>query len=284
MQIFKLNPRAIYSMAKKEFADNVRNKWIIALTLIFIILTVATSYLAGGGTSSILGGMEETVVMLLAITTILVPLIAVMLGYATISGECESGSLGIVLAYPIKRTEVLLGKIIGLSSVIVVSVIFGFGIGGVLIAVSAGAEAWTSYLAFMGLVILLGILYLSAAILFSALTARRVTSLAAGVILFFWGMIYGTIIFGIYIATGGNISELMSGAVAFPDWIWVSVVFSPMDMSQMTIMKAFNISKAFGFEMDMPSFMSLGFLVLVQLIWISVSLILAFYFFKKRDI
>ncbi len=284
MQLFKMNPRAIYSVAKKEFADNVRNKWIIALIIIFIILTLATSYLAGGGTSSILGGMEETVVTLLGISSILVPLIAIILGYSTISGECESGSLGIVLAYPIRRVEVLFGKIFGLGFVLFVSIILGFGVGGILIAASGGADAWLSYLAFIGLTVLLGFLYLCAAIMFSCITKRRVTSLASGVVLFFWGMIYGTIVFGIFIATGGNFNDLISGTIAFPDWLWASVFLSPMDMSQMAIMLAFNLSAAFGFSMDFPSFLNIGTVILAQLIWIFTSLILAFYFFRKRDI
>ncbi len=284
MRILGMNPRAIYSVAKKEFADNLRNKWVIALTVIFIILTLATSYLAGAGGPSALGGMEETVVMLMGIVVILIPIIAIMLGYATISGECENGSLAIVLAYPVKRTDVLLGKIVGLTSVIAVSTVLGFGIGGVLIALSVGAESWAAYLAFVAFTILLGILYLSVAVLFSTLAKRRVTSLAGGVVLFFWSMIYGTIIFGIFIATGGNMHDILSGNVVFPDWLWASLVFSPGDMCQMAVMLSFGIDSVLGFSMEVPSFMNLWVIVAAQLVWISVSLVLAFYFFKRRDI
>ena len=283
MSFLNLNLKAIYSVAKKEFADNVRNKWIIALTAIFLILTLATSYMAGGG-SSLLGSMDETVILLMGIVVILIPLIAVMLGYATVSGECESGSLIIVLAYPVRRVDVLLGKIIGLGSVIVVSTIVGFGAGGILIAASGGAASWTAYLAFMALTVLVGILYLSMAILFSTLSRRRVTSLAGGVVLFFWSMIYGTIAFGIFIATGGSMSGLLSGTTDFPDWLWASLVFSPMDTYQTATMLSFGIDRAFGFDLRVPSFMNLWLLVAVQLIWISASLLLTFYFFRKRDI
>ena len=283
MSILNMNPRTIYSIAKKEFADNVRNRWIIALTLIFIILTLATSYLAGGG-SRLLGSMEDTVITLTGIVILLIPIIAIMLGYATISGECENGSLAIVLSYPVRRTEVLLGKIVGLGSVIVVSTISGFGVGGILIAAAVGTGSWTAYLAFMALTILLGFLYLSVAILFSTLSKRRVTSLAGGVVLFFWSMIYGTIVFGVYIATGGNLNELLAGTKAFPDWLWASLIFSPGDMCQTSVTLAFGIQEAFGFKLAIPSFMNLWFLVTVQLIWIAVALLLAVYFFRKRDI
>ncbi len=284
MPYFRINPKTIYSIAKKEFIDNVKSKWIIALTAIFIILTLATSYLAGGGSSSTLGGMEQTAIMLISITSILIPIIAIMLGYATISGECESGSLAIVLSYPVRRSEVLIGKILGLGFVIVISAILGFGLSGAVIAATAGAESWVAYLGFIGHTIIIGVLYLSVSLCLSTIAKRRVTSLAGGVVLFFWGMIYGTIVFGAYIAAGGDISELMSGTVAFPDWLWASVVFSPMDMSQMAVMFTFGISSVFGFNMETPSFMNLGTLLIAQAVWIIIPLILAFYFFHKRDI
>ena len=39
-----MNTKTIYAIAKKEFLDNYRNKWIIALTIIFLLLTLVISY------------------------------------------------------------------------------------------------------------------------------------------------------------------------------------------------------------------------------------------------
>lgn len=90
-------------------------------------------------------------------------------------------------------------------------------------------------------------------------------------------------LFGVYLATGGTFEGLMSGK-GFPDWMWWSILVSPNDTNQMTIMQAFGIKQAFGVSMDAPGFMSLGLLVTVQLIWTIVPLLLAYYFFEKRDI
>ncbi|MFQ6106802.1 MAG: ABC transporter permease [Thermoplasmata archaeon] len=282
----KVNPRAIYSVAKKEFADNVRNKWIIALTVIFAMMTLLASYMAGAqaGGGQVLGGMEGTVLALLSISGILIPLIAIMLGFASISGECENGSMGVVLSYPIRRGEVLLGKLIGLSSVIVVSTVAGFGVAGILIATTVGAESGVAYLAFIGLSILLGLLYLSMSMLFSAFAKRRTASLGAGVVLFFWSMIYGMIVFGIYVATGGAFQELILGLAEYPDWLWASVVFSPMDMYQMAVMLAFGVKQAFGFNMEVPWFITSTLVVLVQVLWMEIALVLAYFSFERRDI
>ena len=282
----KINIGSIYSVAKKEFGDNIRNRWITTLIIIFVILTIATSYFAGSreADSSSLGEMEDTITVLLSISVILIPLIAIMLGYATISGECESGALYVVLAYPIRRREVLLGKFIGLGAVIVFSTIIGFGAGGVVIAALAGTSEWTGYLMFIGLTILLGLLYLSVSMFFSTLTSKRSTSLGLGVLIFFWSMIFGIILMAVYLAGGGSYDELLTGEVTFPDWMWWLILLSPMDMNQVAVLRAFGIEEVFGFSMEFPSFMTLTLLVTAQLIWIIIPLILAYFVFEKRDI
>jgi ABC-type transport system involved in multi-copper enzyme maturation permease subunit len=279
-----INPKVIYTIAKKEFLDNIRNKWIIVVSLIFIILTIASSYVAGG--QGEFGGMEETVVSVLSISTLLIPLIAIMLGFSTIAGEAEKGALSVVLSYPVRRVEVLSGKFLGLGSVLAVTPLIGFGIGGIVIAATVGAEEGVAYLAFIALTILLGLMYLSAVTFISALCKTRIRAIAGGVILFFWAMIYGLIIMSVFIATGGNYQDFFTpgGLTDLPDWFWGSIVFSPGDTNQMAVMRAFDIKQAFGFQIEAPEWLSMNFLLIVHLIWIIVPLILAYYFFRKRDI
>ena len=271
------------TIAKKEFADNVRNRWILALIGVFIVLTLVSSFLASGKSGgNALGNMEDTVVTLVGLSSLLLPLISIMLGYTTISGEAESGALHVVLAYPVSRAEVLLGKILGLGSVLVVSIVAGFGIAGLVIAATAGTQNALPYLAFMGLTVLLGMLYLSLSVCFSSLCTKRVTSLGAGVITFFWSLIIGSIAMGIYLTQGGSIQALMSGGADL-GWFWSYLLLSPMDMNQVSIMKAFGMTTVFGFSVESPAWMSLGLLVGVQLLWTLVPMVLSYYFIKKRD-
>lgn len=281
-----INLKSIYSVAKKEFMDNLRNKWIIAMMIIFLLLTILASYLAGGqaGGEDAFGGMEDTVVSLLSISTLLIPIIAIMLGYSTISGEAENGSLSIVLTYPVKRIEVLIGKLFGLGSVLIFSIVVGFGAGGLIIAATVGASEGLAYLSFIALTIMLGFMYLSLSICISSFCKKRVTSIAGGIVLFFWAMIYGMIIFGILLASGVSFEQFLTPGFAYPDWLFASVFFSPGDTYQMAVMQAFGISQAFGFTMEIPEYMSLGLLVFAQFIWLIIPLILAYRFFKRRDI
>jgi Cu-processing system permease protein len=274
--------RSVYTIAKKEFADNVRNKWIISLVAVFLVLSIAASFMAGQGS---VGEMDVTVGVLISISSILVPIISVMLGYATISGEAESGALSVVLACPVRRIEVLLGKFIGLGSVICLSILAGFGISGVLIAASTGHAEWGGYIGFILLTMLLGMLYLSLSVCISSVLKRRVTSLGAGVIVFFWGMICGMIWIGAYMATGGDAVAFLGGDTSgVPDWFWIEVFLSPQDGSGTAAMLAFGETELMGYSVDLPSWVNLGTLVLAHLIWTLVPFALAYVWFQKRDV
>jgi ABC-type transport system involved in multi-copper enzyme maturation permease subunit len=281
-----VNPRAIFTIAKKEFLDNIRNKWVFVITIIFIVLTIASSYLAGGqaGGDNVFGGMEATVISLMSIHVLLIPLIAILLGFATIAGEAESGALYVVLSYPVKRIEVLLGKFLGLGSVLAVTPLIGFGLSGIIISSTVGGEEGLAYLAFIALAIILGLMYISLIIFISAICRTRVRAIAGGIILFFWAMIYGVVVGALYIGTGGDFMKLMAGESTYPDWLWSSVVFSPSDLNQMAVMRAFDLNQAMGIQLEAPDWMSMSFIFVVQMLWILIPLILAYYFFRRRDI
>lgn len=279
-----LNFKTIYAIAKKEFLDNFWNKWILLISIIFIIMTILSSYVSSGSSDELFGGFEATVVTLLGISAFLIPIISILLGFSTIAGEAEGGALSVVLSYPVKRIEVLIGKFLGLGSVLAFTPIIGFGISGIIIVAFIGAEEGLAFLAFIALAIVLGLMYLSLIICLSALARNRVRAIAAGVGLFFWAMIYGIIISAVYMATGGDITKLFIGEATYPDWLFGSIIFSPADLNQMAVMKAFGLNQVMGFTIEPPGWMNMPFLLIVQFIWIIVPLILAYIFFKRRDI
>lgn len=279
-----MSPRfmSVFTIAKKEFFDNARNKWIVSLMAIFLILAIASSFMAGKGR---VGEMELTVGVLLSISSMLVPIISIMLGYATISGEAESGALSVVLTCPVRRIDVLLGKFLGLGAVICFSILIGFGLSGLIIAITTGHAQWGGYIAFILLTMLLGLLYLSLSMCFSSVLKRRVTSLAAGVVIFFLGMILGMIMMGLFMATGGSLNDLVTGDTSsVPDWFWIEVFLSPQDGNAAAAMLAFGTTEFMGFELDLPHWINLGTLALVQLLWTIIPLSIASVSFGKRDV
>jgi len=278
----EFNISNVITIAKKEFMDNLRNNWIMILTVLFIILTLVMSFVSGGGS---LGDIEITVIGLLSIASVLVPIIAIMLGYNTISWEAESGSLLVLQSYPVSREDVYFGKFLGLGSVLAVSVLLGFGISGIIIGASVGGANPGGFLVFIFLTILLGLIYLSTSICFSAILKRRTTSLYAGVGLFFWSMIISSVTMGVFLGTGGSFADLLSGGM--PNWLWSStMVLSPQDMYQTATMLGFDLRAVdiSGFGIMIPDFISMANLLVIFILWIVVPLGVGYYFYRKRDI
>jgi ABC-type transport system involved in multi-copper enzyme maturation permease subunit len=90
---------------------------------------------------------------------------------------------------------------------------------------------------------------------------------------------------GAWMATGGSVEDLMTGDTSsIPDWFWFELFLSPQDGSGAAAMLAFGTTEFFGFDLDMPPWISLGTIALAQIIWTIVPLTLAAIFFQKRDV
>ncbi|MCK5159209.1 MAG: ABC transporter permease subunit, partial [Candidatus Heimdallarchaeota archaeon] len=146
----------LFLIAKKEIMDNVRNRWIIIVTIIFAILTIAMSAFG----SFISEGWQDlgiTITLMMSIVQLLVPIIGLMLGYAAIIGEIEKGSMSALLSLPVTRLEVVIGKFLGLGGVLAFSITVGFGIAGIVIGIMVPNVDFLEYLVFIGATILVGL-------------------------------------------------------------------------------------------------------------------------------
>ncbi|HHS84263.1 MAG TPA: ABC transporter permease, partial [Gammaproteobacteria bacterium] len=93
--------KQIGTIAQKEFWDRIRNRWVLAVTAIFIFFALVIAYF-GASQQGVVGfsSIELTIASLVSLAIYLVPLIALILGYDAIVGERERGSLDLLLALP----------------------------------------------------------------------------------------------------------------------------------------------------------------------------------------
>ena len=105
----------IATIAGKEFWDRIRNRWVLAVALVFTVCCAVDRLLRLGATGrrglpfdrghhrqpGQPGHLPDS-------------LIALVLGFDAIVGERERGSLDLLLSMPITRLELLLGKFFGL--------------------------------------------------------------------------------------------------------------------------------------------------------------------------
>lgn len=282
MELLSFLQHPILLVAKKEIMDNIRNKWILLMTGIFAALTLLVSYFGSLGQ-----GWQElglTIAGMMTLVQYLIPIIGLMLGYSAIVGEIERGSLNALLSFPLKRIEVLIGKFLGLGGVLSIALLVGFGIAGVVIGLNVSEVDVVQYLTFLLSSVLLGLVFVAISLLASSFFENRSTAMGMAVFLwFFFTMIWNLIIAGIAIASGG-INEMLTNG--FPDWYYAVNIINPI--SAYGTLVSLNVGPVSASPIDdilsTPEFYSSWLMVMILLLWTILSLVLAYLFFKKRDL
>jgi Cu-processing system permease protein len=273
---FALAPRQIGIVMAKEFHDRIRNRWVLAVTAVFTAFALVIAYFGAAQQGEVgLRSVEVTIASLVSLVIYLVPLIALILGFDAIVGERERGSLDLLLSMPITRTEVLLGKYFGLSAALATSTLVGFGIVGVLLATRMPAAALWHYGGFMLSSVLLGMAFLSLAVLVSTWASDRTRASGAAIALwFFFVLVFDLLLLGALVATGGA-----AGGAAFP----YLLLLNPADVFRiLNIFSLDEVRTLYGLATVFPEQLAHPALLgAVMLAWIVAPLGLAAWRFHR---
>ena len=148
----------IFTVAGKEFRDRIRNRWVLAVALVFAVFSLVIAYFGGAQQGAVgFRSIEFTIASLVSLVIYLIPLIALLLGFDAIVGERERGSLDLLLSLPITRLELLLGKYLGLAAALTLSTLVGFGLVAVLLYQHVSWSGLYHYIGFMISSVLLGL-------------------------------------------------------------------------------------------------------------------------------
>ncbi len=182
-----MEPRIITTLFKKEISDSLNNRWFILYAAAFTGLSLLLSWLSlsSGGTGySGFAGFGRTAASLVNLVLLVVPLMALTVGAGSLAAERERGTLSYLLAQPLNRSEVLLGKYLGLAAALLGTLALGFGLSGMIIAGQGGQTDAKAYGLLFGFAVILALGMLSLGFLISALA--RKAAVATGVALFVW--------------------------------------------------------------------------------------------------
>ncbi|WP_028207464.1 ABC transporter permease [Paraburkholderia nodosa] len=263
-------------IAGKEFRDRIRNRWVLAVSLVFGIFTLATSYF-GAATQGAVGfhGVEALIASLVSLTIYLLPLIALILGFDAIVGERERGTLNLLLSYPVTRVELLLGKYVGLAAALSCATLAGFGLAGVVIAVRAPAADWFQYAGFVVSAVLLGCVFLSLAVCASVFCTSRTSASGVAIALwFFFVLVYDLLLLGALVLTGGAALGPLFPLLLMlnpSDVFRILNIFGPADLRTM-----YGLVSVFPTGLAVPLFLGP-----VMLAWIAAPLGLAAWRFNR---
>lgn len=227
----------IAAIAWHELIVTIRSRWLGTFALAFGALALAISYF-GLVTGGMVGfqGFSRTSASVLNLVLYLIPLVALMMGTLSFTSEKSAGEL--LFSQPVTRTEILVGKLLGLFLSLVSATLLGFGSAGLVIALKTHGEGAERYPLVVGLALVLELVFLCLAALTATLCQRK--SKAIGVALFLW---FFFVIFYDLLVIGGTFLLKERTANLF---VFLSLFGNPVDMIRVASLIALNGKEIFG--------------------------------------
>ncbi len=266
----------IATIASKEFWDRIRNRWVLAVALVFTAFALVIAYFGAAQQGSVgFRSIDVTIASLVSLVIYLIPLIALVLGFDAIVGERERGSLDLLLSMPITRLELLLGKYFGLAAALTFSTIAGFGLVAVVLSAKLDLNALFHYFGFMLSSVLLGCAFLSLAVMLSVFAADRTRASGLAIATwFFFVLVFDLLLLGALVVSGGQ-----WGGEIFP----YLLLANPADVFRiLNIFSLDDVRTLYGLATVFPRALADPWLLgLVMFAWIAVPLGIATWRFRK---
>jgi Cu-processing system permease protein len=200
--------RQLIIIAGKEWRDGMRNRWVLATTALLAALALTLAFLGAAPTGTVkVSALAITIVSLSSLSIFLVPLIALLLSYDAIVGEVDRGTMALLLAYPVARWQVILGKFAGHLGILGFATVVGYGIAGLALQWAGNDDpgAWGAFATMVASSVLLGGVFIAIGYLVSTLVRDHGTAggIAIGVWLIFV-LLYDMCLLGVLVADQGR--------------------------------------------------------------------------------
>lgn len=274
--------RSILIVARKEIQEGLRNRWVLATTLLLAALALTLTFLGSAPTGNVgADALDVVIVSLSSLTIFLVPLIALLISHDAIVGEMERGTMLLLLSYPIGRWQVILGKFIGHLAILSFATLVGYGAAAAALAATGAvidAASWWAFLSMILFSVMLGAVFVAIGYLVSALVAERGTAggIAIGVWLFFV-LIYDMALLGMLVVDQGR---TISGGI-----LNVLLLLNPTDAYRLLNLGSGNAGSLSGLG-GIAENVALGRSMLVSAlaVWTLLPLAVATLVFSRREL
>ena len=271
---------SVITIARQELTVAIRNKWTVIFAFVFGSLVLAISYF-GTMTAGEIGfqGFNRTTASLLSLVLYLVPLVALMMGTQSFQSASSDEML---FAQPVSRATVLTGKLLGLFAAMVTATFVGFGLGGIVIATQTDAEGFMGYPVFVGLSLLLSLVFLSLSMLIAVACGRRTKAFGVALLCwFFFVILYDLLVLG---------GSLLLKERAANYFIFGSLFGNPVDMVRVAGLLSLKGGEVFGaagaalLKFLGGEMLGIAALVVTLLIWAVAPLLVSFRLIRRQDI
>lgn len=271
--------RRVAVIAGEEFRRALESRWLFGFTALLTALALGLSFFGlAQGREVGFQGFARVTLSLMNLVLFIVPLTGLVLGVTSVAGG--GATLSLLLAQPVGRGEVLLGKFAGLAGALTVAQAVGFGAGGALIAFHAGADQVPGFVALTGLSMVLGWLMVSTSLCIATLWPDRLKAMSAALLLWLLMVVaYDLAVLGV--------TALLQG-VSLQTVLFPALLLNPVDLARVLTTLAVGSGALFGptSAVLMRTFGSAGGIALglaVLAIECAVPLAIALAVFRRRD-
>lgn len=269
----------VFTLGRRDLREALLSRWFLLYTVAFAALGLCVSYLSASSAGGAgLAGFGRTSAGMVNLVLLIVPLMGLTAGAGSIAGDRERGMLAYLLAQPVSRLELLIGKFAALAMTLSMSISLGFGLSAAVLATQRANADANGFLLLVGLTMLLALSTLSVGVLISVLCRR--TAVAMGVAVFVWlvlvlgtdlGLMAGTI------AMQWPIETLFKFAVASPLQVFKMWSLQSVDASLDVLGPAgLYAQEEFGRSLY-------GLFAGVLVAWIALPLAVAAIIFNRRS-
>jgi Cu-processing system permease protein len=272
----------ILIIARKEIQEGLRNRWVLATTLLLAALALTLSFLGSAPTGNVgVNRLDVVIVSLSSLTIFLVPLIALLLSHDAIVGETERGTMLLLLSYPIGRSEVIFGKFLGHLAILAFATAIGYGAAAGALTITGSeiaADSWRAFLSMVASSVLLGAVFLAIGYLTSTLVGERSTAggIAIGIWLFFV-LIYDMALLGGLVAAKGKAVPAL--------WLDLLLLANPTDVYRLLNLASGNAGALSGMGgIAAHTGLTAPVLVATLALWTIVPLGWATVIFSRREV
>ncbi|MFA9517415.1 ABC transporter permease [Halopenitus sp. H-Gu1] len=255
--------RAVIRIAIREYRIAIRGRWAIGLTALFAIFSVTV---VGFGTSEVGPSQYAAVVAsLVELGVYLVPLAALTVGYDTVVGAREAGSLDMLFTLPVSQAQVIFGKYLGRLAVLGGAMGIGLGVGGVAATLIGGIGGLEQYALFVIVSVATAGVFLGVSVLLSTLAREKTQALGAALVAWLWFvLLHDLVAIGLIAGT-----ELPDAALT------VMALTNPADVYRLLVLSQLETTTGGFAAVLAKASLSVPLLVVALIVWLLAPIVVA---------
>lgn len=247
-------------IARAALREAVRSRLFISLLTLYAVLLLGGAIIDAGSTGDAGRVYHDLAQAALSVSG---SMVAIFVGIHLLATDIERKTLHLVLARPVTRAELVLGKFLGLAAVLLLNLAVATAL---YFVVGAGGAGTTPTVARVGSLLVLGLEFLvvgAVAMLFAALASTTTTAAVYSVLFFVLGRL------------GQSMSEL---AERFPESFYRD--FASTMLHVLPDLTRFDLDP----QLALPGPSALAWLALYAGLWCLALLALAAFVFSRRDL